>query len=115
LTLIRSAKPYLSEASRVVVENLRERLYVVRATFGYMERPSIEVVLEACATDGLDIDSDETSFFYAEPKIVRAKHDALPAWQRGFFAFLLRNARPLPDDLGIRADRRIEIGVEVDL
>ncbi len=115
LTLVRSPKPYLSGASRVVVENVRDRLYIVRATFGYMERPSIEAVLVACATEGLDIDSDETSFFYAEAKIVRAKHDALPAWQRGFFAFLVRNARPLPEDLGIRADRRIEIGVEVDL
>jgi hypothetical protein len=47
--------------------------------------------------------------------MIRAEHDPLPAWQRGFFAFLLRNARPLPEDLGIRADRRIEIGVEVDL
>ena len=80
-----------------------------------MERPSIEVVLEACETHGLAIDSDDTSFFYAEAKMIRAEHDPLPAWQRGFFAFLLRNARPLPEDLGIRADRRIEIGVEVDL
>jgi KUP system potassium uptake protein len=115
LTLVRSAKPYLSDESRVKVDNLRNRVFLVRATFGYMERPSIEVVLEACETHGLDIDSDETSFFYAEAKMIRAEHDPLPAWQRGFFAFLLRNARPLPEDLGIRADRRIEIGVEVDL
>ena len=115
LTLVRSPKPYLSDASRVKVENLRDRVFVVRSTFGYMERPSIEVVLEACETHGLAIDSDDTSFFYAEAKMIRAEHDPLPAWQRGFFAFLLRNARPLPEDLGIRADRRIEIGVEVDL
>ncbi len=115
LTLVRSPKPYLSDSSRVRVENVRDRIFIVRAKFGYMERPSIEVVLEACETQGLEIDTDETSFFYAEAKMIRAEHDPLPAWQRGFFAFLLRNARPLPEDLGIRADRRIEIGVEVDL
>jgi hypothetical protein len=39
----------------------------------------------------------------------------LPFWQRAYFSFLFRNARPLPDDLGIRANRRIEIGVEVEI
>ena len=35
------------------------------------------------------------------------------AWQRGYFAFLARNSRPLPDDLGIPAERRVELGVAV--
>jgi KUP system potassium uptake protein len=113
LTLVRSLKPYLSGDSRVHVEDVGGRLTIVRAMFGYMERPNIKPVLRACATLGLELDSDETSFFYAEPKLVRAENDALPGWQRGFFAFMYRNARPLSEDLGIRADRRVEIGVEV--
>jgi KUP system potassium uptake protein len=115
LTLVRSLKPYLAGESRVRVENVRDRLTIVRANFGYMERPNIRPVLRACSTAGLELDTDDTSFFYAEAKFVRAKDDPLPAWQRGFFAFLFRNARPLPDDLEIRADRRIEIGVEVEI
>jgi K+ transporter len=87
----------------------------VRATFGFMERPKITPVLEGCATRGLHLDSDDTSFFYAEPKFIKARTDALPGWQRGYFAFLFRNARTLTDDLEIRADRRVEIGVEVEL
>jgi K+ transporter len=97
------------------VENVRDRITIVRANFGYMERPNIKPVLIACATHGLELDTDETSFFYAEAKFVRAKEEPLPQWQRGFFAFLFRNSRPLPEDLGIRADRRIEIGVEVEM
>jgi len=115
LTLVRSLKPYLSGESRVRVETLGKRVTIVRAMFGYMERPSIVPILRACSTAGLELDSDDTSFFYAEPKMVRAKEEPLPDWQRGFFAFMFRNARPLPEDLGIRANRRIEIGVEVDI
>jgi K+ transporter len=59
------------------------------------------------------LDTDATSFFYADPKLTRAREHPLPAWQRGFFALLARNARPLPDDLGIRPERRVELGVEV--
>ena len=85
------------------------------AQFGYMELPSIEPVLAACAGSGLHLEGDETSFFYADPKLVRAKTGALPGWQRAYFDFLTRNAHPLPDDLGIRSDWRVEIGVDVAL
>jgi KUP system potassium uptake protein len=115
LTFERSLRPYVPGDSRVSLRDVDARLCVVRAAFGFMERPKIVPVLEGCATRGLHLDSDETSFFYAEPKFIRARSEALPAWQRGYFAFLFRNARTLTDDLEIRADRRVEIGVEVEL
>jgi K+ transporter len=37
----------------------------------------------------------------------------MPDWRRELFATLQRNARPLPDDLRITAERRIELGVTV--
>jgi KUP system potassium uptake protein len=113
LTLVRSLQPYVSSTARVKVERVQEKLTIVRASFGYMERPDIMPVFRACSTSGLELDSDDTSFFYADAKLVPAKDKPFPAWQRGFFGFMFRNARPLPDDLGIRPDRRIEIGVEV--
>ena len=115
LTLVRSLKPYLTDEPRIAIENVKDRLTIVRAKFGYMERPDITPVLRACEHGGLQLDSADTSFIYAEPKMVRADVDPLPAWQRGFFAFLYRSARPLPEDLGIYAGRRVEIGVEVEL
>jgi K+ transporter len=80
-----------------------------------MEGPAISAVIDACGGKGLKLDSDDTSFFYADPKIIRAPRGALPSWQRGYFTYLARNARPLPDDLGIRAERRVELGIEVEI
>ena len=37
----------------------------------------------------------------------------MPAWRRELFEALLLNARPLPDDLHIVAERRVELGVTV--
>jgi K+ transporter len=39
----------------------------------------------------------------------------MPGWRRQLFMSLLRNSRPLPDDLRIKAERRIELGVTVAL
>ena len=115
LTLVRASRPTVPQAERVEIERLSDRLHVVKAHFGYMELPLIRVVAEACGAEGLHIDSDDTSFFYADPKIVVAKANSMPHWQRMYFSFLARNARPLPDDLEILAERRVELGVEVAL
>ena len=113
MTLVRAARPYVEESKRVSIETKSDRLSIVTAQFGYMERPNIVVVLSACGAQGLHLDSDDTSFFYADPKLTRSDDDPLPDWQRRYFEILSRNSRPLPDDLGIRAERRVELGVEV--
>ncbi len=107
------AKPYLAAENRVVVERLAPRLTTVNARFGYMEAPRIDAVLHACKRCALDLTDPEISFFYSDPKIERAHKGAMSRWQRWLFSVLQRNSRPLPDDLHIPAERRVELGVTV--
>ncbi len=113
LTLVRASRPYVQEFDRVHIERFSDRFRVVKASFGYMESPAISTVMRACGAKGLNLDSDETSFFYADAKIVAATESPLPTWQRDYYTILARNSRPLPDDLGIPAERRVELGVQV--
>ncbi|HTW85855.1 MAG TPA: KUP/HAK/KT family potassium transporter [Candidatus Sulfotelmatobacter sp.] len=113
MNITRAPTPYMSDHDRVTVERFSLRLVRVIARFGYMEAPRIDPILKSCDAFGLDLDRDDTSFFYADPKIEAAEKHGWPAWRRELFATLQRNARPLPDDLRIRAERRIELGVTV--
>ena len=115
LNIARAGTPYVAEHERVTVERFSLRLIRVIAKFGYMEAPRIEPIIRSCAAFGLDLDGEETSFFYADPKISELEHNGMPRWRRDLFVALQRNARPLPDDLAIRAERRIELGVSVAL
>jgi KUP system potassium uptake protein len=115
LNITRASSPYLNEHDRVTVERFSLRLIRVVAKFGYMEAPRIDPIFRACGAFSLDLDRDDTSFFYADPKIERAASHAMPGWRRELFTTLLRNARPLPDDLKIQAERRIELGVTVTM
>jgi KUP system potassium uptake protein len=110
----RSTLPYLTEAERLKVEWISPHLVRVEAQVGFMERVSIDPILQACALSGLDLDGDDTSFIYSDPTIGHSVN-GLPKWQRGLFEFLQRNARSLPDDLGIRPERRVELGLSVEL
>ncbi|MDB5040392.1 MAG: kup system potassium uptake protein [Candidatus Eremiobacteraeota bacterium] len=113
MNISRAATPYLTQGERVTVERFSLRLVRVIARFGYMESPRIDPILKSCAAAGLDLDRDDTSFFYADPKIEPLVPGGMPEWRRELFATLQRNARPLPDDLRITAERRIELGVTV--
>ncbi len=113
LNITRAPTPYVNDAERVTVERLSLRLVRVIARFGYMEAPRIDPILRSCGAAGLDIDKDDTSFFYADPKIARLEPGGMPGWRRQLFTVLQRNSRPLPDDLNIKAERRIELGVTV--
>lgn len=113
LNIARAPSPYLDNEHRVTVERFSLRLVRVIARFGYMEAPRIDPILRSCDAYGLDLDRDDTSFFYADPKIGELLAGGMPSWRRELFATLLRNARPLPDDLRIKAERRIELGVTV--
>jgi KUP system potassium uptake protein len=113
LWLARAVTPYVSVEHRVTIETLSPRLRRVTARFGYMEAPRLRPILHACAAHGLDIDRDDTSFFYADAQLERRPHGGLPTWQRSLFVALKRNSRPLPDDLKIPAERRVELGVTV--
>ena len=114
LNLARVQAPYAHGDDRVTIEMLSDRLVRVVAQFGYMEPPRIASILENCAAKGLNLEDAETSFFYADPKLVPAAH-GLFGPLRWLFGVLARNSRPLPDDLQIPADRRVEIGIEVGI
>ncbi|GAC1571233.1 MAG: potassium transporter Kup [Candidatus Elarobacter sp.] len=113
MNIARAPTPYLTGDQRVTIERLSPRLIRVVARFGYMEAPRIDPVFASCDAAGLDLDRDETSFFYADPKISALQPGGMPPWRREIFVALLRNARPLPDDLRIQAERRVELGVSV--
>jgi KUP system potassium uptake protein len=115
LNIARVTTPYLTHEERVTVERLSLRLIRVVARFGYMEAPRIDPIFRACDEFGLRLDRDDTSFFYADPKIVAAPEHGMVAWRRELFSALQRNARPLPDDLRITAERRVELGVTVEI
>ncbi len=114
LNLARAPGPYAHGESRVKIDFLSDRLVRVVGHFGYMEPPRIGAILEACGANGLHLQDPETSFFYADPKLVHAEH-GMPKTLRWLFGVLARNSRPLPDDLQIPADRRVEIGIEVGI
>lgn len=113
LTVISVPRPYVAAEERVTIERVSTRFIRIHATFGYMEVPRIATILRACELHELELDRDTTSFVYASPVIVERRRDGLPRWQRKLFELMQGLSRSLAVELEIKANRRIEVGVEV--
>jgi KUP system potassium uptake protein len=113
LTVTFPPRPFVAEPHRVAIERVSNSFVLLTAYFGYMEPPRITPILRACGVAGLNIDKNTTSFVYADPVIVGKIRDGMPRWQRYIFEIMQRLSRKLAEDLEIKADRRVEIGVEV--
>jgi len=115
LTLDPASRPYVEQARRVAIEQLAPSIFVLRASFGYMEEPSIKYVFRACTKLDFAIDDERTVFFFSAPAIVGRAKDGMHQTQRVLFAWLSRVSRSLVDDLEIPPDRRVGLGVEVQI
>jgi KUP system potassium uptake protein len=115
LTLLPAARPYVEQARRVTLDTISPSLFVLKASFGYMEEPSIRYIFRACDKLGLDINDEHTTFFYSAPVIVGGAKGGMRNWQRGLFSWLSRVSRSLIDDMEVPPDRRIGLGVEIQL
>jgi KUP system potassium uptake protein len=104
--------PYVPDDDRVTIDRSSERFVRVRATFGYMERPTLAPILRACESERFELDRETTSFVYANPVVVAAAANGLPRWQRALFDWLQRNSRSLATELEIPVSRRVELSVE---
>ncbi len=115
LTLSPASRPYVEQIGRVTLDKVAPSLFVVKANFGYMEEPSLRYIFRACDKLGFDIDDERTTFFYSAPIIVGRQDGGMRAWQRGLFSWLSRVSRSLVDDMEIPPDRRVGLGIEIQI
>jgi KUP system potassium uptake protein len=115
LNLLPAARPYVEQAKRVAIQRVAPTIYVVTASFGYMETPRLSRIFTACEQADFSLQDAETTFFYSAPAIVQRSSGGLRKFQRALFMWLTRVSRSLIDDLEIPPRQRAALGVEVAL
>jgi KUP system potassium uptake protein len=115
LTFVVTRRPYVDPSGRVKIEQIVPRLTRITAYYGFMETPDVNDVLAHCRPQiPPEIELEDADYFLARPRIVPVSASrAFPTWRRWLLAFMMRNATPLTDSLGIPPDRIIEFGIKL--
>jgi KUP system potassium uptake protein len=99
----------------VHITSIAPSLLRVTAHYGFMQNPRISQILGLCRKQmDAEVLAEPIYYFLARPRVVPAGHPgAMPRWRRILYEYMLRNARPFTDSLGLPPDRIVEFGVTI--
>jgi KUP system potassium uptake protein len=115
LTIQTVDQPYISMDEHLVMESIGNGLHRILAYYGFMEKPNVPEILEACARKGLPISMQSTTFFLGRETIIATAHPGMAIWRERIFAFMSRNALRATDYFQIPSDQAIEIGAVIEI
>jgi KUP system potassium uptake protein len=115
LTLVTVDEPHVAVAERLRVEPLADGFWRVLVRLGFMEKPDVPAILEACASQGLPVKLEDTTFFLSRETILATQMPGMAMWRERLFAFLSRNAQSATAFFGLPANRVVELGMQIEM
>lgn len=107
--------PRMDDDRWIDMHELGKGFHAVCARFGFMEQPSVPLVLDLCRRSGPRLEMMETSFFVGRQKLRPAKASPLTSWRRRLFIVLSNNTLNATEFFGIPPNRAIEVGGHVEI
>jgi KUP system potassium uptake protein len=84
--------------------------------FGYLQKADLPGIVRDAAERGVPVDLKSTTYWVRRDQVATAtEHHGMARWRVAIFAFLLRNATVLPDQLDLPPRRTVEIGMRAPL
>jgi KUP system potassium uptake protein len=102
--------PYVSEKDRVKVEQPAPNFFIVTASFGFLQEPDVQYVLEHLPEDQLRIDHDCRVFYLPDPV-----EEVSGSWVSGIlvriFQILRRNSLSTASYYKLPLDQVVHVGI----
>jgi KUP system potassium uptake protein len=108
-------QPEVADAERLSIHTLEHGFYRVIVDWGFMQKPSMDRTLEACATRGLRLDPYSTTFFLGRETLIPTGRVRMQRWRKRLFVIMSRNAPSITAYIGIPPNRVVEIGTQVEI
>jgi KUP system potassium uptake protein len=106
--------PEVPEEKRISVEPMPQGFFRVTATYGFMERPDIERVIQACCRHGMRADPEDVTYYLGRPEILPTGPAPMMRWRKRLFAFMRRNASSATDFFRLPPNRVVELGARIE-
>jgi KUP system potassium uptake protein len=115
LTLEVQDEPWIPPSRRVEVEALSDGFWRVTGRFGFMQKPHVPRFLRQCASHGLEVECDKSTFFVGREIIVPSEKPGMARWREHLFSMASRLAQQPATYFQIPVGRVIELGQQVEI
>ena len=79
-----------------------------------MEQPDVPELLAAAAKGGLKL-PPEPSYYLSRETVVPSAHPGMALWRERLFGVMLRNAKPASAFFGLKPNRVVELGAQIEI
>jgi KUP system potassium uptake protein len=97
------------------VNDLGHGFYQVTASYGFLQTPNVNEVLDACGARDLQTNRADTSFYLGRETLLITDKRGMSRWRKILFSFMSRNARPANAFFQIPPNRVVELGTQIEL
>lgn len=115
LSIVTEDIPTVKEPDRLQLREIGEGIWRATGHYGYMESPNVSALMEQIKAEGPKINPQSATYFFNREMVMTGGNSGMWEWEKSFYAFLIRNARPAKDYYQITPSQIIEIGLPVQL
>ena len=115
LTVHTQEIPRVSDAERIEIRDLGVAFFSLDAWYGFTEEPDVPVLLEQCASRGLEFDTMDTSFFVSRETLIPVVGPGMALWRERLFVAMSKMAVKATDFFHVPTNRVVELGTQVEL
>lgn len=110
VNIITEEEPKIESENKYLVEQILDDIYLVRAHFGFFERPNLLKITNWLIEKNI-IQSEEVSVFLGRGIPIPTKHGKLGNFGKIIYTFFARNSLPIHEFYKINFDQMIELGI----
>ncbi|HEY1849227.1 MAG TPA: KUP/HAK/KT family potassium transporter [Opitutaceae bacterium] len=115
LSIVTEDRPTVPPQHRLQLREVGEGVWRATGHYGYMESPDVSDLVGLIRDGGLKINPQSATYFFSREMVMTGGNTGMWEWEKSFYSFLIRNARPAKDYYNITPSQIIEIGLPVQL
>lgn len=107
--------PTVPASERVHVQDLGQGFFQIRASYGYMQTPTVADIFKCCESAGLKADPTQVSFYLGKETLITTRKPGMSQWRKTLFSVMSRNAISAVAYFDIPPNRVVELGTQIEL
>lgn len=118
LTVETIGRPSVPVDERVTIDDLAipdDGIFLVRARFGFSDRPDVPAALCQAVVQGLDAQVDTASYFLTKSSLRAVRSPEMAFWRKRLFVAMNRNAGSATRYFHLPADRVVTLGSYIEV
>ena len=115
MTVITERVPTMEAEGRIEVLSLGQGFWRVVGHYGYMEQPNVPELLSLAASRGLAVSPGNASYYLSRETVIPSDRPGMALWRERLFGVMLRNATTAAAYFGLKPNRVVELGAQIEI